>query len=236
MISFRDLGQMGRLGNQLFQIAATIALAERNNDKYVFPRWEYENHFSLYDCFSTSIETTETFRETGFVYAPIVYRSNMNLNGFFQSEKYFEDQKDLIYYSLTPKIGFGIKYNHASIHVRRGDYLHLTNEYQQLNMDYYQKAMETIKAKNYIIFSDDINWCKENFRGDNISYAQGSVVEDLALMLSCEHNIIANSSFSWWGAYLNKNPSKIVVAPQHWFGPALPHNTKDLIPDRWLKI
>lgn len=237
MISFKNLGNMGRLGNQLFQIAATVALAIENNDDYVFPLWPEAPNFNLVDCFSNNIVNQNVFRETGFTYSPISYRPNMDLEGFFQSEKYFINSQDVIQSLLTPRVGYPIQYNHTAIHVRRGDYLNLTKEYAQLGMEYYGKAMQMISSKYYIVFSDDIAWCKANFKGSNIIFSEGkSPVNDLALMLSCEHNIIANSSFSWWGAYLNKNPSKIVIAPQNWFGPALPHNTKDLIPEKWIKI
>lgn len=237
MISFRDLGNMGRLGNQLFQIATTIALAVRNNDSYVFPPWEYESDFNLHNCFSSSISNVINFREVGFTYVPIPYQPNMNLYGFFQSEKYFADCKDLILDLLTPITKFGIKYDHTAVHVRRGDYANLKEEYVQLDMAYYQKAMETISSKFYVIFSDDISWCRTVFNGNNIIFSEGRTpAEDLALMATCEHQIIANSSFSWWGAYLNKNPSKIVVAPQKWFGPKLPHNTKTLLPENWIKL
>lgn len=237
MISFKELGNMGRLGNQLFQIATTIGVAVRNNDNYVFPPWPYESSFNLHNCFSPNISNTTIYRESGFTYSPIPYQPNMDLYGFFQSEKYFEDCKGLIHSLLTPNVGYGIQYGCTSIHVRRGDYVNLTKEYEQLNMTYYSAAMQHIKSPNYIVFSDDIAWCKNYFIGGNYTFSEGkSVVEDLALMSSCEHNIIANSSFSWWGAYLNKNPSKIVVAPAKWFGPALPHNTKDLLPANWTKI
>jgi hypothetical protein len=236
MISFAKLGQMGRLGNQLFQIATTIALALRNNDKYVFPYWEEERNFNLHNCFS-HITNTEIFMESDFTYNPIPYKQNLNIQGFFQSEKYFEDCQNVIHHLLTPKIGFGIKYGYTSIHVRKGDYVNLIRQYEQLNMSYYQKAMQVINSKYYIVFSDDIAWCKANFKGNNFTFSEGrSAAEDLALMLSCEHNIVANSSFSWWGAWLNKNPSKVVIAPQKWFGPAMPHNTKDLLPKTWVQI
>lgn len=237
MISFKGLGNWGRLGNQLFQIATTVALAVENNDDYVFPQWPEQPNFSLTNCFSNNITNQQSYREPSFTYTPIPYRPNLDLEGFFQSEKYFENSQDIIQSLLTPRIGYGIQYNYTSIHVRRGDYLNLQKEYAQLGMDYYNRAMQMVSSKHYIIFSDDINWCKSNFRGDNIIFSEGkSPVNDLAMMLSCEHNIIANSSFSWWAAYLNKNPSKIVIAPQNWFGPALPHNTKDLIPEKWIKI
>lgn len=228
---------MGRLGNQLFQIATTIALAVKNDDDYVFPTWSYENDFSLHNCFSNNITNTETYREIGFTYSPIPYMPNLNLFGYFQSEKYFEDCQDIIQSLLTPTIGLGIQYNHTSIHVRRADYTNLTKEYIQLDMEYYRQAISAIGSQKYIVFSDDIEWCKQNFVDDKFIFSENkSPVQDLALMLSCEHNIIANSSFSWWGAYLNKNPSKIVIAPSKWFGPNLPHDTKDLLPQQWTKI
>jgi hypothetical protein len=238
MISFKQLGQMGRLGNQLFQIAATVAVATKHNDNYVFPPWAYEKNFNLHDCFSNNIfANAETYREPTFNYSRIPYKKNIDLSGFFQSEKYFLDCQDLIQSLLTPTIGFNIKYNCTSIHVRRGDYLKLTKEYVQLGMDYYNQAIKETNTQQYIIFSDDIAWCKTQFVGERFLFSeQKTPVEDLALMLSCEHNIIANSSFSWWGAYLNKNPSKIVIAPSKWFGPALPHSTKDLLPKTWIKI
>lgn len=236
MISFRELGAMGRLGNQLFQIAATIALAVRNNDDYLFPSWPEEVNFNLHNCFSGNIPAGPVYSEPFFHYSPIPYQQNLSLRGFFQSEKYFEDSFGLIQQLLTPKFGHNIKYNCTAIHVRRGDYLSLTREYAQLDMSYYNNAMRTINSKEYIIFSDDINWCKAHFSG-NVSFSEGQTpAQDLALMLSCEHTIIANSSFSWWGAYLNKNPSKIVVAPQNWFGAGLPHDTKDLLPASWIKL
>ncbi len=237
MISFRRLGDMGRLGNQLFQIAATVALAVENNDDYAFPAWKDAPHFNLTGCFSHDLSQQQVYREPVFPYSPIPYRPNMDLEGFFQSEKYFANSKYLIQSLLTPRIGFGMKYNHTAIHVRRGDYLQLSREYVQLDMNYYRRAMQMIGSKYYIIFSDDMAWCKANFGGDNVIFSEGkSPVEDLALMLSCEHAIIANSSFSWWGAYLNKNPSKIVIAPHAWFGHNLPHDTRDLIPSGWTKI
>lgn len=104
-------------------------------------------------------------------------------------------------------------------------------------MRYYQAAMNQTKTPFYLIFSDDIAWCKKQFIGPQFEFAEGnSPVTDLALQISCEHNIIANSSFSWWGAYLNKNPGKRVIAPGKWFGPAQPHDTRDLLPSSWTII
>jgi len=89
----------------------------------------------------------------------------------------------------------------------------------------------------FLVFSDDIGWCKSTFQRPNIHFIEGERdVVDLQLMARCKHNIIANSSFSWWGAWLNPHPGKQVFAPQNWFGSeALHHDTRDLIPENWVK-
>lgn len=237
MISFKQLGNYGRLGNQLFEISATIALALRNGDKYAFPRWKYEDSFNLKNCFYDTIDSKCEFIENGFHYKEIPYHKDMDLKGFFQSEKYFIDNKGVILGLLTPKNQPSIKWGYTSIHVRRGDYTSLKNEYHQLDMSYYQAAMNIVKSDRYMIVSDDISWCKANFKGDQFYFSESNdEVTDLILQISCENNIIANSSFSWWGAYLNKNPLKMVIAPNKWFGPKLPHDVKDLLPTEWIKI
>ena len=240
MITFSNLGKMGRLGNQRFQLSTCIGLAEKNNDEYIFPKWEYEKYFNLHGCFSNDIKITKSYKEPYYHYKEIKESSNDNildLVGYWQSYRYFENCQGLIQGIFTPKIGFPIKYDFTSVHVRRGDYTNLTKEYEQLNLEYYNKAMKEVNSKYYIIISDDIDYCKTIFKGSNIYFSEyKTVIEDFALMISCEHNIIANSTFSWWGAYLNKNPFKIVVAPNKWFGKALNHSTKDLMQDSWIKI
>ena len=92
-------------------------------------------------------------------------------------------------------------------------------------------------CENFIIFSDDIKWCKNNFIGDKFTFIEGEKdYIDLWLMSLCNHNIIANSSFSWWGAWLNQNPNKKVIAPINWFGPEKKLNPKDIYCKNWIKI
>lgn len=239
MITFSNLEKMGRLGNQLFQIATCIALAEKNNDDFIFPEWSYKNYFSLNDCWSNNIKPTISFKEDSFNYKEIKINSKneiLDIIGYFQSWKYFNDSKEIIMGLLTPNISLE-RNNLTSVHIRRGDYLNLKDKYCQLfNSEYYNKAMLKVGG-NFIIISDDIDWCKNKFNGNNITYSESkNEVEDLALMISCQNNIIANSSFSWMGAYLNPNPNKIVIAPNNWFEKNLNHNTKDLIPKEWHKI
>lgn len=238
MISFSQLGKQGRLGNQLFQIAATISTALKNNDSYAFPIWEYCNYFNLEYCFFDNIKFENIYREPFFHYNQIQYKQNMDLLGFFQSEKYFAEHKNLIIDLLTPKENVKFEKNLCGIHVRRGDYVN-NPAYINLDMEYYNAAMNYIKADKYLIFSDDINWCKTKFIGPQFEFSyKNHVCKDLAFMAKrCNHMIIANSSFSWWGAYLNQNIDKTIIAPQKWFGPSLKmHNIKDLLPENWIKI
>lgn len=242
MIAFKMLGKHGRLGNSLFQAAATIALAKRNNDDFLFPcDWNYIDDFNIpKKYFSSDIICKSQYQEPNFHYNAIDYNKDMNLHGYFQSERYFEDYKDDIKLLLTPLSSSSpMLSNTASIHVRRGDYLKFNKAFEQLDLGYYIRAVYGLNVKNYIIFSDDIDWCKGVFHGDDFSFSEGkSEIEDLVLMSKCEHNIIANSSFSWWAAWLNNNPNKKVIAPSKWFGPELSptHNTKDLIPKEWIII
>lgn len=240
MITFSQLGNQGRIANQIFELSCCISYAIDNDHQYKFPTWEYEQYFNLHNCYSDQIKPTIIYHEPNFHYTkiPSFPRDEIiDFRGYMQSYKYFDNNQDIIMGLFTPKQGHNIQYNTTAIHVRRGDYLNLTKEYIQLNMEYYYKAMQMINSKKYLVFSDDIEWCKQNFHGNNIMFSENKKpIEDLSLFLACEHAIIANSSFSWWGAYLNKNPSKIIIAPEKWFGPALPHDTKDLLPEKWIKI
>lgn len=231
------------MGNQLFQVSAIISLAWRNEDTYIFPNWQYEGYFNLHGCFTDNnkIVPNNYYHEPHYHYKEIPNRDTKNevidLIGYYQSYKYFEEFQHIICALLTPKNGYGIKYGFTSIHVRRGDYLTKPDVHPPLDMNYYNQAMSMIKSEKYMIFSDDIAWCRNNFKGEQFIFIEGNdPVTDLSLQLSCEHNIISNSTFAWWAGYLNKNPSKLVIAPQRWFGSKLQHDTKDLIPTSWNRI
>ena len=127
----------------------------------------------------------------------------------------------------------------VALHVRRADYVGLTHAFVPLSIDYYRAAMRLFpQESHFVVFSDDPAWCREAFKEERVEVISGNPgYADLYLMSACGHQIIANSSFSWWAAYLNPNPQKRVVAPKHWFGPALAANdTRDLIPPEWVRI
>ena len=175
------------------------------------------------------------------------------LEGYFQSQNYFLKYEEEIrndFQIVTPfkqqtkeMISYMQTVNAVSIHFRRGDYVgnvvHDTNK-----THYYKNAIQLIESqvKNpvFFLFSDDMPWVKENFKLNfethYVAFNDATTnFEDLQLMASCQHNIIANSSFSWWGAWLNATPNKIVIAPKVWFNdPTV--NTSDLIPKTWVTL
>tara|TARA_R110000824_G_scaffold178694_2_gene358512 strand:+ start:36 stop:884 length:849 start_codon:yes stop_codon:yes gene_type:complete len=186
-------------------------------------------------------------------------KEDTGLNGYFQSEKYFKHIESII----RDEFKFSKEINQEcdekikqikeatndakliALHVRLGDYKMLEHVYTPLiKTPYYQEAIVHIENEIdgdavFIIFSDEIEVCKQLFQGKNCVFAEGGTeAQDMCLMSKCEHNIISNSSFSWWGAWLNTNENKIVMAPNNWFTPNEKDqkNTKDLYCDSWTVI
>jgi len=210
----------------------------------------------MYDCFNItapqvgSIPITNTFQEPHFHYSDTInsVQDNTSIQGYYQSEKYFLDCKEDILKEFTFKneilnasLSF-LKDNFNSnpivaVHIRRGDNIHSNPTFPPISMEYIQQALNefTDQEYNFLILSDDIPYCKEVFpEGGNIKFSSGdSDLIDLCLMTLADHNIISNSSYSWWGAYLNSNSNKKVIAPSNWFKDKINMNTKDLIPDNW---
>lgn len=174
------------------------------------------------------------------------------LTGYFQSEKYFASCRKQILSAFTSRAPLSpdsdalrreiAQANSVSIHVRRGDYLTHQHVYSLCGPDYYTRAIEDIASRMrnpvFFIFSDDMDWCRNNLkiRFDHtfIDHTdRDNPICDLMLMKSCRHNIIANSSYSWWGAWLNENPTKTVIAPQNWFADG---RQTDTIPHSWIKL
>jgi hypothetical protein len=241
----------GGLGNQMFQIAATVALAKRNNDEACFnfdycttplqgnPSNKYKDVLFSKICNRNDVKFSSFYNEPKFSYTEIPYQENLLLKGYFQSYKYFLDFEKEIQdlFTLPTNIFENTIPNLTSIHVRRGDYIRLQNYHGVCPKEYYQKAMELMGDVNFIFVSDDMNWVKQNFKGDNIFYSDSTEeLLDLTLMSICTNNIISNSSFSWWGAFLNKNPNKKIIAPSQWFGPEGPKDTQDICPTEWITI
>jgi hypothetical protein len=241
MISFVS-GYYGWLGNQMFQYAATRALTLHVGARMTgFPK----NRPSLYDIFPINAMPIHNvnrheYREQHFHYAPGFWSQpdGTELSGYFQSEKYFAPYAKEIRAEFTRESHTVFDEGLVSVHVRRGDYLSFPEHHPPLTMDYYNAAMEHFPGAKFLIFSDDPGWCLLNFDRSRCEVSVGRKPEDdLTLMSDCSDHIIANSSFSWWGAYLGRNPEKKVIAPVRWFGPAKKDwSTKDLLPDGWVKL
>lgn len=211
---------IGRLGNQMFQKAATIGYAIQHGVGYTFE----DTSFPIY-------------KEPCFEYREIPYMNNLCLSGYFQSEKYFNHCKEEILEYFTSKWNRE-PLKKVSIHVRRGDYVNIEC-HPVVSIEYLNKAIEIFKKMGYkdddfLVFTDDKNWCSSNLPYE---IADGNELEDMELMSRCAHNIISNSSFSWWGAYLNRNKDKIVVAPKLWFsGSKANVNVSDIYCEGWIVI
>ncbi len=196
-------------------------------------------------------------KRTHVVFEPALLKrkGDIFLDGYFQSPRYFTDIRDTLLADFTLEeplspagatIANQIKSTTAvSIHVRRGDYIknpQVLKEFGVCSLQYYQAAINHIKSihpnPTFFVFSDDMNWVRENLPvGDNAVYVSDASIKDyqeLILMSTCSYNIIANSSFSWWGAWLNQNPNKIVITPNPWFESA--EWDKDLISESWIQL
>lgn len=275
----------GWIGNRMFQAAATIGIALYNKMDYLFPPCEYYPFFEGRIPVAENLHTKQTinYTEEGFHFTMprLDPHHNHNLNGYYQSVKYWQHCEELInktfqfknkaamqeklnavkgqicVTALPPLTGITNTYISSdkialvSIHVRRGDYLKHPDHHPVLDIvDYYSAAVRKIedmlqgKYIYLLIFSDDIEWCAKWF-SQYIAAGRAEIIEhqspqdDMCLMSLCDHNIIANSSFSWWGSYLNENKNKIVIAPSKdkWFGKAYAHmSVDDLYLPEWVLI
>lgn len=204
-------------------------------------------------------DNSKYFQEKSFAFDPKVLklRDDVYLDGYWQTDKYFKDIEPLIHSEFSFVLPQGEKdkgisklitaCTAVSLHVRRADYvtnISANKVHGTCGLDYYDRAMKLITEKvddpHFFVFSDDPEWAKQNLRnayptvyvdhnGADTNY------QDLRLMASCKHHIIANSSFSWWGAWLNEDPNKIVIAPKQWFSD-VQKNTNDLIPPTWIRL
>lgn len=278
MITNVSIGNAGRFGNQMFQLAALVGVAEKHQYEIKIPVENTANLFTFFDLAKQQTEATgmelrtpfdipddyfipfteisavvkQRYQEPHFHFNGMVLDipDNTDISGFFQSEKYFKhaEQKVREIFTFRPEIQQKAKTElnkvkddapRVSIHVRRGDYVANSNNHTVINMGYYVEAINKFFSKEpyrFVVFSDDPSWCKEMFDGGYVVDINDSYTE-MCMMSMCDHHIIANSSFSWWGAWLNPNPKKIVTAPSLWFGPNLRHNSiVDLLPDTWFWI
>jgi hypothetical protein len=263
MIGFNALGQLGRLGNQMFQYASLKGIAANRGYNICIPKSRNQNEWTDHQLNSafkmstltplnyqyidasrpTVVDGTFSFNEKLFETCP----DWVNLQGFFQSEKYFKHIRDelLTDFQFHDNILESAKEvasnwtKPVSVHIRRTDYITNSN-HAVLPIEYYEQALNMFDDDSeVVIFSDDPEWCFNHplFSSDRFMVSQtGNTALDLCLMSLCSAHIIANSSFSWWGAWLSD--SEKIIAPDGWFkGSNNEHlDTQDLIPENWIVI
>ena len=277
MIGNNRIGCNGRLGNQMFQYASMRGIAAMKGFDWVVPPENY-NHTANYALFETFKMTNVQDKNIGFVEGEILKETihcydenlvdncsdNTNLDGFFQTEKYFENIADEIRSDFTFKDEYlkpckefidSLDTTPIFLHVRRGDAIGKEHYHPVAPMSYYVEALKRFdKDTPCFVFSDDLDWCKSQdlFKSDKFLFndnierydyqsmdGSGSMQYtllphvDLCLMSLCSGAIIVNSSFSWWGAWLQNNRGK-VIASKPWFGPSASDlDTSDVVPDHW---
>jgi hypothetical protein len=263
MITTTQLGRNGEFGNHLFQIAATIGHAVKVNQEYIFPKWvglsskDYYTKYFLNKIPESEnlIRTKQFWNEPHFHYHEIPDVNDLDLFGYYHSEKYFNHCGDIIKnYLLEPseilKNINVIDYNNTVCiqlrfydNNRPYDVNHIGHKldpevsiyYQpEENIDYLKSAINYFgKNKTYLIVTNNPQKAKNMFSSYKNFYIleQFNYLEQFFIQTKCENNIISNSSFGWWGAWLNTNKEKIVYAPKKWFKNDL--ITKDLYPQKW---
>lgn len=255
MITTTNLGNGGRLCNQIFHYASLIGLAKKHKRPIVIPEWKYAKYFKGNyphgECHIDYIHTDQQYHysDCSFLSSERNLKHNFALNGYFQSYKYFENAKDEVKKALAfttefkkhCKEGYDFSKPVIAIHIRRGDYITTHSEYYlQLPITYFYNALTQFKdwrKHNIIIFSDDIPYCKLHFAClENVQFATGNEIEDLCLMSQCQKFVLSNSTFAWWGAYLSG--SKHVIRPDGLFAGeyAKKNNDKDFWPSKWVAI
>jgi hypothetical protein len=248
----------GRTGNMMFQIAHAYAKSLEHNRQFVVPKSEsstthLEN--TLFRKLDFNINLSNQVDNTKTVWVPFTYENIEPSNdcptayaGWFQSEKFFKKYSEIIKDLYSPPKNFVTRATDdfpflknstvGAINVRRGDYLTQPTRHPVVTLDYINESYKHLPfCDKIIVLSDDITWCKENIVLPNLIFVENyRDCEALWLLSLCDHFIISNSSFSWWGAYLSRSDNKIVISPETWFGPDVSEDPRDIWCDDWIKI
>jgi hypothetical protein len=264
MLSFNQLGRLGRLGNQMFQYAVLLAEARRLGLPHCIPESSgivADQQHQLLEAFELPELTILGRQRAPRRLALPIDRgwapgwndrvgAGIDLVGFFQSERFFSGQEGAVRtaFAFHPprrlrceaalaRIGPAV----IALHVRRTDYLANTHRFPPCGLGYFGAALALMPEDlPVLVLSDDIAWCRAQpaFAGRRFVFSHaGSNIDDLCLMSLCSHHVISNSSFSWWGAWLASHPGQRVVAPRDWFGAAAsPAKQRHITPPHWLRL
>lgn len=262
MITFNMMGRYGRMGNQMFQYATLYSIAKTRGYEFGVPyQVKSENpysNFCLNECFLnlSAKDSSNTFvykraQERQFTYNAGIFgiEDNTDIVGYFQSEKYFKDYKNQLLKEFEFKNQIKEKANDIrcitkepliSLHLRLGDYKNLVDKHPICTLEYYKEALDLLPDDLLICaFSDEPELAKNLFDSLGKKYftpESDDQFTDMCLMTLCDYHILANSSYSWWGAWLSE--SKKTIAPSDWFGKDenMPKNWSDVYCSEWIVI
>lgn len=243
IVTFNALGRMGRLCNQMFQVAGTIGIARRNNAEFAFPLWQNLDHRDRFGSHE-DIDLQKYFvnplplydgpplpdRFVDWGYHDIRLDRSTSLSGHMQSLKYFEHALDEVrwYFRMRDEPPLN---DYVAVHARLGDYD--GGYHPRLDMRYYEPAMARFPGARFLVFSDDVLTAREMF-GERAEYSNLDYIRDFRRLKTCRHFIIGNSSYSAMPAILSDVPDKRVIAPEPWFGPKYTQITaRDIYCDGW---
>jgi hypothetical protein len=241
----------------MYQTAATIQVAEQLNTDFVLPTKSHAGHYGdispdfsgfAYDFKFQDVSLPNKFFQPTFGYTPIDVKNDLELNGFYQAHQYFDNIRDKLinkYFKFSDEVieqasKYEIPPNALGLSFRRGDYIQLQHNHCVLSTQYYQDAIDKIVGfpenvlDEYFIFSDDLPWC-ESLLGSNCTYVKAPPFVQLYLMTQMKNLVLSNSTFAWWGGYMNDKGGKIVI-PDPWFGTNnFHHDTSGLYCPNWIK-
>jgi Glycosyl transferase family 11 len=257
MISFSKLGNYGRLGNQLFQYAFLRVTAQRLNTNFFCPAWEGDQIFDLKDEETRAVAPDGILHhfdptpEAGFCPRALGITDYTEIQGFFQSDKYYPDKAVVrSWYSFRPEIVHSVESlfppslleDAVSISLRLDNDYANTREYFPLYPpSYYRRGLSRTGARGpVLVFADRPDLAKTfiaSLDGNECILVEGlSPHQQLYLMTRCRANVITNSTFAWWGAWLNSRDDRVIVAPSAWCRPGVPNGVSSILPDEWIKV
>ena len=249
----------GRTGNLMFQIAHGFVKSLEYKRQFVVPSGESStSHLenTLFRKFDFSIAQSPSSLDSKHIWGSFTYDKIQEPSedkptvyaGWYQSEKFFGEFSSVVKDAFSPTLNFvnrALKdfpfLNNSTvgaINVRRGDYLTQPRRHPVITLDYINKSLELLpRCDKILVLSDDIEWCKNNIKTDNLVFVENYIdCDGLWLLSLCDHFIISNSTFSWWGAWLSRSENKTVISPDTWFGPDVIDNPKDIWCEDWIKI
>lgn len=245
MVTFNNAG---RFGNWYMEMCTALAYALKHKLDFHAPDGRGKDLFwnpvyALHLCnpnYNHSLEEVRLWEGT-HEYEELPFQEswrdkNIVIEGYRQTERYFKDFRTEILYLLG--YPYEKKEGYVSLHWRRGDYVHLKDKHPEITLEYYEKAMAMFEGYKFKVFSDDIPFCKEQFKHrSDVEFSTNDHIErDFIEMQNCEHFINSSSTFSWAAAWHSRGVDKKVITPKLWFVEGYSLSTKDLIPENWIKL